>query len=1585
MLFVVAIVLLSSIAVVFPVSAKVAPLTGQPLASGPDDNGQLAADTVIDNSAPVPVSGLTGGGVAAGAGSRTALIPAASISYITVDPSYEMVEVGGTLTFSAQGYDQDNNPIDALTYSWDCSDSTAGSIDPSTGEFTAGTLAGFYSDIIQATSGGVTGYTSVDVIIPWIDMDSGTYDDLNGVWGSSDRDVFAVGAGGTILHYDGTTWDNMTSNTSVDLFGVWGSSDHDVFAVGPGGTVLHYTGTDWYAMDSGTYDDLNGVWGTSDHDIFAVGYNSEMRSATIIHYNGSAWSLVDSSAANDSELHCIWGSSDHDVFAVGGSGETGDGVILHYDGNAWSTMPAGTASDLNGVWGSSDHDVFAVGVNGGDPGEMIILHYDGTAWSDMNSDFGNYSWNAVWGSSRHDVFAVGYFAIGHYDGDAWNSMYGDSMNELYGVWGSSPSNVFAVGYGGTILHYTYTPVLSSITVTPSSASVVVSGIQAFFAQGYDQYDNAISDITFVWNCTDDTAGSIDASSGLFTAGTAAGSYSDVIEATSDGVTGYASVTVSQGSSELSVANASGTYGGTVNLSATLTSGGSAVSGKVISFSLNRVSVGTAVTNGSGVATLTGISIGSISAGIHNGFIGASFAGDSDYAGSSSTANLTVNKVTTSLAVTNASGTYRGTVNLSATLTSGGYPLAGKSVNFSLNGLVYTTVTDPSGVAAIWVSLTGINAGAYPGYVGASFAGDTNYIASSGTGNLTVGQASTSLPAASASGTYGGTVNLSATLTSGGSAVAGKSIDFSLNGVSVGTAVTDGSGVATLTSVSLGGISPGAYPSYIGASFAGETNYAGSSSAGNLTVWGGTRTSAADKTATCSYSAQTVILTATVTSAAGTVNTGHVYFAVMLDRVTIGSPVASGTVSGGSAAAVFLLPGSTSPGTYSIWATYRGDTNLYPSFATAYLRVILAKADLQVASFNFPSADQSVDPRTLTCAVTVTNRGPNTARDATVLLFWNDPTHWEYHWISTQNLGDIPPGDTRTVHFAWVVPLASVVLQASVSSATDDPYPDNNVRYQHLYGFYVTAYTWQGKSHTFVVNRNGYGFKNQGGYTDWSLFEDVFGYNNVDWCYRCPLVGTVVDPIAWVFYETLFTSWIETGNCYGMSATSLLRYSGGWTGTYDIGTDFTLDDPTWRTIEKYSGGEVGLPVLLEEVSHWKDDPVRTLRGLEAAMLSPNSSGIPDPRILVLLDNASLHGHAVVPYRVVDTGAFSPADIYIYDNNFPGDATCAVHVDLWTHTWSYHHTGWVGNIQYRSDYEGSWGLLTVPLSLNYPQPILPYKCLECLLVAFVVGSANTVNTDSLGRSLGYQNGALVEQIPGGMQLRPLADSFANSSFPEAYMLPSGEYTTTLVGNGTGSATTGLFNSSGLLTFTSYYMTPTTRDTIALSQDGTEATLSTNSASEAYSAMFYRDSDNATREYAVSNTTMASGEKITLKVLDGGDSFEIVNDGAAKSYDLTLQQVGAAPGSVLFTRLTIGAQQSQVVHVRDWSKLGSTKVELSTMDLSGKIVGTETVQTNGDTNPPSHWVLIVVIIVIVALLAGFTAWAVQRRRKASRTSGE
>lgn len=90
---------------------------------------------------------------------------------------------------------------------------------------------------------------------------------LNGVWGSSPNDVFAVGDNGVIAHFNGTTWSAMTSNTTHGLSAVWGTSATNVYAVGinSGGTatIIHYDGSNWSVVSHNIIEPLAGIWGTA--------------------------------------------------------------------------------------------------------------------------------------------------------------------------------------------------------------------------------------------------------------------------------------------------------------------------------------------------------------------------------------------------------------------------------------------------------------------------------------------------------------------------------------------------------------------------------------------------------------------------------------------------------------------------------------------------------------------------------------------------------------------------------------------------------------------------------------------------------------------------------------------------------------------------------------------------------------------------------------------------------------------------------------------------------------------------------------------------------------------------------------------------------------------------------------------------------------------------------------------------------------------------------------------------------------------------------------------------------------------------
>lgn len=251
---------------------------------------------------------------------------------------------------------------------------------------------------------------------------------LNGIWGKSATDLFAVGAKGTILRYNGKTWAGMESGVAENLHGIWGSSATDVYGVGENGTMVHFDGTSWSALPVVVQETLRAVWGNSSDNAYAVSRN------------GSILESFSAVTATGVALRDVWGNSASDVFAVGENG-----AIVHFDGTQWSAMDSGTSGWLNGVWGSSESDVFAVGENG------VIVHFDGTSWRNMNSGTTT-TLQAVWGSSASDVFAVGADGlILYYNGVNWYSVPTTATQGLNGVWVSDRSDFFAVGQNGAVI------------------------------------------------------------------------------------------------------------------------------------------------------------------------------------------------------------------------------------------------------------------------------------------------------------------------------------------------------------------------------------------------------------------------------------------------------------------------------------------------------------------------------------------------------------------------------------------------------------------------------------------------------------------------------------------------------------------------------------------------------------------------------------------------------------------------------------------------------------------------------------------------------------------------------------------------------------------------------------------------------------------------------------------------------------------------------------------------------------------------------------------------------------------------------
>ncbi|HYF91332.1 MAG TPA: Ig-like domain repeat protein, partial [Symbiobacteriaceae bacterium] len=463
---------------------------------------------------------------------------------------------------------------------------------------------------------------------------------------------------------------------------------------------------------------------------------------------------------------------------------------------------------------------------------------------------------------------------------------------------------------------------STLTVTPATGSMLTADVPGVYMSTVTlsaTLSPALAGKTVTFEVNGVAAGSgVTDATGLATANylvvDSVGDHTITASFAGDGDISAASdtstLTVTQAMGSLTAASPSAPVGQSVTLSATLTPG---VAGKTVTFTVNGAGAGSGITDAAGVATATYVPL--LAVGPYP--IVATFAGDADISAATGNGTLTVTQGTGAITVADQTGAYLSTITLSATLSPA---LAGKTVTFTVNGAAAGTgTTDAAGVATASYLITN-SVGTYD--IVATFAGDADLTAASGTGTLTVSAATGSVTTADRTGPLGTTVTLSATLTP---ADAGKTITFTVNGVAAGSGITDGSGTATANYFITN--PTGTYN--ILANWAGDANTTAASGTGTLTVTQGAGAMlTADQTGTY---LSTTTLSATLTPAlAGKTVT----------FIVNGSAAGSGTTdASGLATASYLI--TNSAGIYTIVASFAGDADISAASDDAILTVTQA--------------------------------------------------------------------------------------------------------------------------------------------------------------------------------------------------------------------------------------------------------------------------------------------------------------------------------------------------------------------------------------------------------------------------------------------------------------------------------------------------------------------------------------------------------------------------------------------------------------------------------------------------------------------
>jgi len=201
---------------------------------------------------------------------------------------------------------------------------------------------------------------------PWTSVASPIQRGLSGVWGPSKNNLFAVGGGGAIFRYDGSSWsDASPALINSDLLAVHGSAADDVWVVGRGGLALHFDGSRFEAFPTGHTQDLVAVQVGSETEAWIAGAEGLSR------WDGSRF--VRPEGAPTAPLNALWRAPNGQLWMSSNTS------IFHYDGSRFTEQPIAHAKVLSAVFGARGA-VFAVGHgDSGAPG-FASLEKDGWAF-----------------------------------------------------------------------------------------------------------------------------------------------------------------------------------------------------------------------------------------------------------------------------------------------------------------------------------------------------------------------------------------------------------------------------------------------------------------------------------------------------------------------------------------------------------------------------------------------------------------------------------------------------------------------------------------------------------------------------------------------------------------------------------------------------------------------------------------------------------------------------------------------------------------------------------------------------------------------------------------------------------------------------------------------------------------------------------------------------------------------------------------------------------------------------------------------------------------------------------------------------
>jgi hypothetical protein len=171
-----------------------------------------------------------------------------------------------------------------------------------------------------------------------------------------------------IANWNGSTWNVWKPQDYGAIFSLWGTSSSDLFACGANGLILHFDGTRWSRMESGTNHSLYGIWGAGAR-VYATGGTSTTGIGVLLTRENGVWRKLHERGFRADSLSglvsALWAKSEDRFYISEYSGKDGSWVkLLIPNDNTY----------IERIRGQGEVDIFYAGDFG------LLIHWNGSSW-----------------------------------------------------------------------------------------------------------------------------------------------------------------------------------------------------------------------------------------------------------------------------------------------------------------------------------------------------------------------------------------------------------------------------------------------------------------------------------------------------------------------------------------------------------------------------------------------------------------------------------------------------------------------------------------------------------------------------------------------------------------------------------------------------------------------------------------------------------------------------------------------------------------------------------------------------------------------------------------------------------------------------------------------------------------------------------------------------------------------------------------------------------------------------------------------------------------------------------------------------